>query len=352
MGKATPVGVRATRVGERGRGWSSVVIAAALCHALVAGTAKAVPVQFVIDVQDAPGVGFNDPTFGADALNALQTAADIWGSLLHSNYAGETITFGAGFTDLGGTAAGNTPSVRVEYDAALLNPFFYYPGSLGNHVAGMDLSPGINEFDLEFDLPRNWYFGTDAMPGVGQNDFLSTALHEIGHGLGFRSGLQENGFLPFPVPEPPAQPNFFTGYIYDTFVSLSATPMANDDFPIGMTVADRIAALVSDNLFWVGSNGTAGNGGVAPKLNAPNPFVTGSSVIHLDPAVFGQTDVVMGTSLSAGMANHTPSSVDLGMLKDMGWNIAGAKAIPEPVSMGLCLTALTAAGCSAGRRRV
>ena len=31
----------------------------------------------------------------------------------------------------------------------------------------------------------SWYFGTDHNPGPGQIDFLSTAVHEFMHGLGF-----------------------------------------------------------------------------------------------------------------------------------------------------------------------
>lgn len=38
---------------------------------------------------------------------------------------------------------------------------------------------------ITFDLYNDWYFGTDGHPGASQSDFLSVAIHELGHMLGF-----------------------------------------------------------------------------------------------------------------------------------------------------------------------
>jgi hypothetical protein len=48
------------------------------------------------------------------------------------------------------------------------------------------------------------------------------------------------------------------------------------------TIPQRADAITSDDLFWNGAAGVAGNGGVRPKLFAPDPFRPGSSVAHLD----------------------------------------------------------------------
>lgn len=37
--------------------------------------------------------------------------------------------------------------------------------------------------------PRDWYFGLDRNPGFGQNDFMTVALHELGHLLGFSGNI-------------------------------------------------------------------------------------------------------------------------------------------------------------------
>lgn len=46
---------------------------------------------------------------------------------------------------------------------------------------------GIVAFDTKTSTgtDRNWHFGVDSLPGPGQVDFLSVAMHELGHVFGF-----------------------------------------------------------------------------------------------------------------------------------------------------------------------
>ena len=55
-----------------------------------------------------------------------------------------------------------------------------------------------------------------------------------------------------------------------------------------MTDEERLAAVTSGNLFWVGENATAANGGNRVQIHASETFVSGSSVSHLDELVHGE----------------------------------------------------------------
>ncbi len=345
MGEVIPARVWASGACRRARVRGCVLLAAVLCQAVWAVSAKAVPVQFVIDVQDAAGVGFNDPTFGADALNALQTAADIWGGLLQASHAGETITIGAKFENLPGTAAIGTSNLPLPgHYIESIDPFTVLPSALANHRSGGDIDAATNEFEIKVDPSPSWHFLTDGMPGANL-DFLSIALHEIGHGLGILSGMNNSdGSLDFTV-QNAAGAMFDTGYLYDRGVQLGG----GGAFLLNQSPVDRAASLISGNVFWVGTNGVAANGGTPPQLFAPNPFNV-SSIDHLDPS-HGQGELMV-PNRNSGEVVHAPSAVDIGILEDLGWNFVNdAAAVPEPVSMGLCLTGLAAAGWGAGRRR-
>jgi hypothetical protein len=61
----------------------------------------------------------------------------------------------------------------------------WYPVALANAIARTDLDPTDVDIDSAFasSFP-SWYFGTDGNTPVGQWDFESVVLHEIGHGWG------------------------------------------------------------------------------------------------------------------------------------------------------------------------
>ena len=68
---------------------------------LTVTSASAVNFQFFYD--DAPGTGFLDTTLGAERQKALAEAAAIWGRLIMSSHAGETIVVRASFEALAST---------------------------------------------------------------------------------------------------------------------------------------------------------------------------------------------------------------------------------------------------------
>ena len=181
---------------------------------------------------DADNQGFKDPgspdaastaggnsgaTLGAQRLIAAQFAADIWADLLSSNVpilidakfvppnpnphdplipadslnrlscdaarpviaTGDSNTFHDNFTN----AADKSPPIKSTW----------YPQALANSIAGVDLSTTSDirtYFNSSVGTPRclssnGWYYGLDGNSPAGQFDFVTFALRELGHGLGF-----------------------------------------------------------------------------------------------------------------------------------------------------------------------
>ena len=81
------------------------------------------------------------------------------------------------------------------------------------------------------------------------------------------------------------------------------------------------AQLASNNVFFNGLNARNANGGIAPKLYAPNPWVSGSSYSHLDESTYpnGNLNSLMTSALGPGEAIHDLGPIVRGMFLDMGW---------------------------------
>lgn len=147
----------------------------------------------------------------------------------------------------------------------------------------------------------DWYYGLDEMGG-SDIDFATVVLHEFGHGLDFFDLINSNGR--WATQDLPG--------IYDRFLEIG-----DGTALIDMNNSARRRASVSNDLFWSGANGIAGNSGSRPKLYAPNPLESGSSKSHLDETVHGNE--LMSPFYSG--PDHTLSDMEFGMLADMGWSV-------------------------------
>lgn len=117
---------------------------------------------------------------------------------------------------------------------------------------------------ITFDLDANWYFGTsEAGLGSGQQDFLSVAMHELGH-------------------------------------------------LFGIGTADSWSRFVSDGDF-VGPNAVAEHGGNVP--------LSGSSHFH-EGLEDDDQEVAMDPSLLAG-TRKLFTELDFAALADIGWEVSG-----------------------------
>lgn len=320
--------------------------------------AHAAPVTFNFIYQDAASVGFNDPTLGAQRKAALELAGQTWGNLLIASYSGETINIGVNFnpastslSPVSGAAAGSTVYANAGLDnKGYINTVYTAP--LAEHLAGRNLDGSSVDYTLSFNPNSSTYLGLDGNPGAGQYDFETYAQRGLAQVLGFSAnsriyrgaatftdGAVTGGFYRQYDPATGSAPRM--AGIYDTYVV-----DGNGTSLLAMTDAQRVTALSTGSLYWTGSNAVAANGGALVKLNV--------LPLNADGSINGNALTTLDASLNA-LVSYPPfpgvsrpiDGITVGMLKDMGWNIA---AVPEPSTYAMLLAGLGIVSLTARRR--
>lgn len=257
-------------------------------------------------------VNYNN--FPEEAIIAFNYAVDIWSSVLTSDI---TIRIDAFWEELsGGSLAQAGPNnLHQNFTNA---PFAdtYYPAALANALVGEDLSEQ-SDISCSFNSAANWYFGTDGITAPSHYDFVTAALHEIGHGLGFiGSAYYTNGFGFIGTANVPYAYDHFT----ETADSISLMDLSNGSQTLG-------SALTSNQIYWNGPGGVDGVGGSRPRLHAPSAYSPGSSYSHLNESTYtaGNPNSLMTPSLNTAESIHDPGPAMLGMFEDMGWTVGGCQ---------------------------
>ena len=277
--------------------------------------------------------------WNVDQKNAFYFAENAVGSKLPTFYAGETIVVDVAWTAMKkndgtpdtNTLGGSSLSFPFQWwanfgsSSAAYKPGTWYSSALANHLAGYDLS-SAPEISIEFNSNYSkWYFGTDGIVPADKVEFISVAIHEIVHGLGFYNLVEGDGKYRFynslgnPVETPLPS-------IFDTFVRGDRGDNTLD-LLVNLTEAERTYAVTSGELYWSGDWALDANFGQQIELYSPATFSLPSSVSHLDPGQF--PDALMRPTWNPSrVANHSIPNVELGILYDIGW-------IPEPSSLTL-----------------
>ncbi|MSQ47940.1 MAG: peptidase [Deltaproteobacteria bacterium] len=208
----------------------------------------AAEVSIIINNTDAAKVGFNDPTavtpvggnpgktLGAQRLNILRFAADLWGSVLDSAVSIVVqSTFAALPCDATSAVLGAAGPIRAFANfpatSGPVHSQIWYPSVLANKFAGVDLTPGppdpgllqppyaddmVAFFNGALDgnpncLPGNWYYGYDNNPPSGDIALLNVVMHEFAHGLGLSAFIN-----PTTGEAPLGLPDIYSTYTLDT----------------------------------------------------------------------------------------------------------------------------------------
>ena len=276
-----------------------------------------------------------------DAQAAFQAAIDVWAGLLTlPSTPPVSIDVEANWTSLAAGTLGSA-GAYAYWSGGSLPAGISYPDALADAIAGIDIGPLVNAADpdntyeiianFNSDYP-NWYTGTDGNPGAGEYDLMTVVLHELGHGVGFAgSAGYSAGDGSFSA----------TPFIYDCFTAdganinlLDAGTYANPSVALG-------SAFTGDDIHFGGPNTVAASASTTnnAKLYAPAIWNGGSSYSHLDDTTYdGTAHALMTHALGLGEAVHSPGSITMGLLTDIGWN---GGAIPPTGACPSTPTAIT-----------
>jgi hypothetical protein len=245
-----------------------------------------------------PVGGNNGTTRGAQRLNSIVQAATVWQNYLDSDV---TIRVEVNFDplecDSSGAVLGAAGPINFFSDNSLPFRNTFYSVAQVNALLNEDVDPADNDIFSSFNTTidsgclggvAGWYYGFDGNAPSNRIDFTSTILHEIVHGLGFLSIIDETtGQIPQNTPG-----------VYDLFLfdEITQNTWGRANGQTTMTNTQRVNSARSvDDLTWNGSRVNAAssflttgrrNGNGRVLMYAPNPVQSGSSISHFDESLF------------------------------------------------------------------
>lgn len=318
---------------------------------------------------DAPGVGFNDTsglteeeralladngndasTLGQARRNAFEHAA----GLLERKLPGQNtirvkVSFGS--FEHENTVAATYMGTPISFGPEELL-HIAYPPALAEKIAGRALiNESVAHFIVKFSRNLNFYYGFRGEVPPFSIDFVALVTHEIIHGLGFHSSLEEDGSFPGATLDVTGGTQSFSLDVPELQRIYDVQMYSEEDgeFIVDLPPQSRERAITSDTgLLWDGTARPGGenscsyaqrmaelkSAGVAsdgkPQLYAPPTFEEGSSITHVH------------TDAEDIMEYLYPFPVDmdlsLAMLRDMGWEVSDEGFPPSCVPTGVSVT--------------
>lgn len=260
------------------------------------------------------------------ARNAFRFAADMWEMEVVSSV---PIIINADLQPLGSGVIAQNGSPAVSNVPNSPDPTVSYNTSLANAIAGVDLIPGQADLFQTYSSDFDFYFGTNLQPGT-RTDFVTIALHEIGHGMGISGSTNGSLGVGDNAGNNPRS--------WDTFVEIRDETSI---LSLGFGSQEQRDALVSNDLYINSFNTNAALNGIRARIYAPITFSGGSSFSHWDESTFpaGDPNSLMTPFNGRGEANHDIGDITRGILRDMGWVLApesdfdlGIATISAPLS--------------------
>lgn len=274
---------------------------------------------------DAEARNYNLLPWPEEAKAPAYKAAEIWASYLEITV---PIRVKFGWCDYINAAGEGAPFYNYQYTDG-----YYYPLPLINQLLGYDRNPSVADIICVFNGSGLWYFGLDSKlellpdpinPGaqIAKTDFLSTALHEICHGLGI-------GGNSFNINEGKGTWGGAVGSIptiYELFIGdNNSNELINTHF-YPKNSAELATILTSNKVFWLGNHAITANNGNPVKIYAPYEW-SSSSISHLDE-IHNKNNII-----AAGARRlQNPGNIVLGMLQDIGWTLKSIPTANEKIS--------------------
>ncbi|MBO0677133.1 hypothetical protein JRC04_06620 [Mycolicibacterium sp. S2-37] len=176
-------------------------------------------------------------------------------------------------------------------------------------ITGLDLNGPEDDGYVTFNFANDWGLGYQV--GDDQYDFVSTAIHEMVHSLGFFSGIRSTGTntrTNWPV---------FAGFVVDD----RGDRAVGSDYRFDTALDPNLVGW-NGGLYFGGPNAVAAYGRPVP-LYTPFPFKSGSSLSHFDPEFFRGANAQMMNPDANKMGNdrRTLSAIEQGILVDLGFHV-------------------------------
>lgn len=245
--------------------------------------------------------------FPENAKSAFLYAISIYENLIASDI---PITVKAEWQSLGSsTLAYSTPSSFYKNFAGARLADVYYPVALVEKLAGKEMNGSEADIVCTFNSNMDWFLGTSGNGPSSQYDFVTVALHEIVHGLGF-SGFYDVKNGAGDLDNSQHLPSIYDWYIYQNNLQIC------DHNHFEVPSAEMKDALESGEVNVKGNDGTD-----VVKVYAPKTWNNGTSIYHYNESGFGSNDAnaLMTPFIFKGEAIHYPGDKTLQILADLGW---------------------------------
>ena len=285
---------------------------------LVSGFLNAQVNSFSLNVNGTPPVGFT---------TALNIAAEKWSQYLQVSVPVKVnvFTVNSGLLPFSAITVANG---RKDFtNAPVTNTL--YTTALANQLAGTETNPGEFDMDIYFNLASSYYFGT-GKPAANQKDFISTAMHEIGHGLGFystgyvnNSGSGSFGNVPssvlFPlVPSFPWHGQDGVPCIYDKFIKKQS---GSNLVGLAAQNSNALGDSIKNNPHYFSgplyANPSHSNTPIRLSGGA-GTYTRGVDLLHIHDSY---ANTIMSYYWGNGDTVRIPGAWELGLLREIGWNL-------------------------------
>lgn len=295
----------------------SLVLALALVTTLAAASpAHADANLVVINLDAGTGLGYDDPTpvspeggnpgttLGQQRLLAMQLAADLWGAVLDSPVPIFVLsTFRPLPCNSTGAVAGTAGATQVSANFSpgppAVRPDTWYHAALADAIAGFDLDPGRPDVISQFNLlirgdpsclgGKRFYYGFDNQEGSNV-DFLSVALHELAHGLGFGNFVDETSGANFL-----GVTDIYSAFTFDSGLGLTWSDMSD--------VQRAFSAVHSGFVAWSGPQVDSRVSRFLDRRAVLQALDPPLGILSVQPAAFGPPLTVEGVEGSVVLAD-------------------------------------------------
>ncbi len=282
------------------------------------------------------GYGASAMDWTSEAMNAALRAINTWDSVI-TNTPGRTLSVGLSWVDIdeeGALACADSGSY-IDKSQIADGAVFMVQGKAETvwKLGQKDVSGDAKDpYDIHVLCNTRSYemlFFGDGKTDVpaDKTDFESILFHEIGHGLGFISLIQEDGSIMEKTVEDPETKESVTVQIYSLLDSLMVDENGN---PIVDETDGTTSFKPGDTIKLQGSE---------LQIYNPDEWAEGSSGSHVTHGTKNpkdDMDLAMAFSIGDGVQQRELSDAELQLMRSMGWSV-----IPEPATATLSCLAVT-----------